>query len=40
VPLENCKVDEKGRAVHEACYLADLEKHAATKKSVEEQSPH
>jgi hypothetical protein len=40
VPLENCKVDEKGRAVHEACYLADLEKRAAIKKNEEKKSPH
>jgi hypothetical protein len=26
VGLENCKIDEGGRAVHEACYLASLEK--------------
>ncbi len=26
VSFENCKVDEQGRAVHESCYLSDLEK--------------
>ena len=24
VPLENCKIDEHGQAVHEDCYLAKM----------------
>jgi hypothetical protein len=27
-PLEDCTVDEQGRAVHEPCYVARLEREA------------
>lgn len=28
VPLRNCKIDERGRAVHEECYVARMKLEA------------
>jgi hypothetical protein len=33
VSLRNCKVDERGRAVHEECYIARTKLEAESKKT-------
>ena len=31
VPLEDCKIDEQGRAVHESCYLTKVASQKESK---------
>ncbi len=33
LPLENCKTDERGRAVHEECYTAKIARNKDTTSS-------